>query len=307
MPKVSIIVPVYKVEQYIRECLDSIKQQTFTDWECLLIDDGSPDNSGKICDEYAQADARFRVFHVANGGVSRARNIGLDNMIGEWVMFVDSDDAIAVNTLEECLNQAVKNKLDILQFSFARDKNDLGKSNGVQTEIMNLNEYILAQKFLVCAGGSFMRATNIRKNNILFDTNLKLAEDQLFMYNYMDQSSRFQRIEDQFYYYRESPNSATSHQNPVEVRKSIVKLSSFKADHPQWSAIIDKVLVSFILSLILSNDVAILEIRQITRQADIQNTDRLTGSYRLFYNVSRINIIIAILLIKLKFKFFGNV
>ena len=100
MPKVSIIVPVYNAEKYLRECLDSIISQIFTDWECILVDDGSPDNSGEICNEYAKDDSRFRVFHVQNGGVSRARNIGLDNMSSEWVMFVDSDDAIAENTLE---------------------------------------------------------------------------------------------------------------------------------------------------------------------------------------------------------------
>ena len=76
-PKISIIVPVYKAEKYLRRCLDSIVAQTFTDWECILIDDGSPDNSGKICDEYAVKDGRFRVFHQENAGVSAARNKGL--------------------------------------------------------------------------------------------------------------------------------------------------------------------------------------------------------------------------------------
>lgn len=136
MPKVSVIIPVYKVEQYICECLDSIKNQTFTNWECLLIDDGSPYNSGEICNEYAKDDSRFRVFHVQNGGVSRARNIGLDNMSGEWVMFVDSDDAIAENTLEICYEKASTASLDALQFSFARNKNDIGKNNGISTEVL---------------------------------------------------------------------------------------------------------------------------------------------------------------------------
>lgn len=79
---ISIIVPVYKVEAYLCECLDSIKQQSYSNWECLLIDDGSPDNSGLICDEYSRRVSRFKVFHVDNGGVSRARIIGLKNMSG---------------------------------------------------------------------------------------------------------------------------------------------------------------------------------------------------------------------------------
>ena len=93
-PKISIIVPVYNVEQYLQRCLDSIAAQTFTDWECILIDDGSPDNSGAICDEYAAKDERFKVIHQKNAGVSAARNAGLEVAKGEWIGFVDPDDYI---------------------------------------------------------------------------------------------------------------------------------------------------------------------------------------------------------------------
>lgn len=95
MPKISIIVPVYKVEKYLHRCLDSIVAQNFTDWECILVDDGSPDGSGKICDEYAEKDGRFKVFHQENQRVSAARNKGLDNAKGEWIGFVDSDDWVS--------------------------------------------------------------------------------------------------------------------------------------------------------------------------------------------------------------------
>ena len=92
MPKVSIIVPIYKAEKYLHRCVDSIIAQTFTDWELLLVDDGSPDRSGEICDEYTGRDNRIRVIHKENGGVSSARNAGLDVAKGQWVVFVDSDD-----------------------------------------------------------------------------------------------------------------------------------------------------------------------------------------------------------------------
>lgn len=92
MPKISVIVPVYNTEQYLPRCIDSILAQTFTDFELLLIDDGSKDSSGKICDESAAKDSRIRVFHKENGGVSSARNMGLNNAQGEWITFVDSDD-----------------------------------------------------------------------------------------------------------------------------------------------------------------------------------------------------------------------
>lgn len=91
---ISIIIPVYNVEPYLCECLDSVLSQSFTAWELLLIDDGSSDRSGSICDEYAQTDERIRVFHQKNQGQSVARNVGLDNMIGKYVTMVDSDDVL---------------------------------------------------------------------------------------------------------------------------------------------------------------------------------------------------------------------
>lgn len=97
-PFISIIIPVYNVEAYVAECLDSILRWQFADWEAILIDDGSPDNSGAICDEYAQRDARFKVVHKENEGVSVARNVGLDMALGEWCWFVDSDDLIDTRT-----------------------------------------------------------------------------------------------------------------------------------------------------------------------------------------------------------------
>jgi glycosyltransferase involved in cell wall biosynthesis len=89
---ISIIVPVYNTEKYLDQCIQSILSQTYTDFELLLIDDGSTDSSGAICDRYAEQDSRVRVFHKPNGGVSSARNLGLDNAKGEWVTFCDSDD-----------------------------------------------------------------------------------------------------------------------------------------------------------------------------------------------------------------------
>ena len=105
MPLISVIVPVYKVEPYLRRCVDSILAQTFRDFELILVDDGSPDNCGAICDEYAAADTRVHVIHQANGGLSAARNAGLDWMFAhsssEYLAFVDSDDWVAANYLAE--------------------------------------------------------------------------------------------------------------------------------------------------------------------------------------------------------------
>lgn len=98
-PAISVIIPVYNAEQYLRRCVDSVLAQSYTDFELLLIDDGSRDQSPAICDEYAVADARVQVFHQPNGGVSSARNLGLDHARGQWITFIDSDDFISPNYL----------------------------------------------------------------------------------------------------------------------------------------------------------------------------------------------------------------
>jgi glycosyltransferase involved in cell wall biosynthesis len=99
MPEISVIVPVYKVEPYIHKCVDSILAQTFSDYELILVDDGSPDTCGNICDEYAKKDARIRVIHKENGGLSDARNAGMKIACGEYVIFIDSDDYIDADML----------------------------------------------------------------------------------------------------------------------------------------------------------------------------------------------------------------
>ena len=113
-PKISIIIPVYKAEKYIHKCLESLLNQSFKDYEILLIDDGSPDSSGKICDDYAESDKRIRVFHKENGGVSSARQCGIDNARGEYTIHVDPDDWVEPNMLEELYQKAIEDNADMV-------------------------------------------------------------------------------------------------------------------------------------------------------------------------------------------------
>ena len=111
MPLVSVIVPVYKVEPYLHRCVDSILAQTFTDFELILVDDGSPDNCGAICDEYAQKDSRVSVVHKENGGLSSARNEGLDVAVGKYILFADSDDYVSPLWCESFVSQIKRGEL----------------------------------------------------------------------------------------------------------------------------------------------------------------------------------------------------
>jgi len=117
---ISIIVPVYKVEQYIHTCVDSVLNQTYTHWELILVDDGSPDNCPAICDAYAVKDKRIRVIHKRNGGVASARNMALDNFQGDYVAFLDSDDFWHTSYLEALLNLSQKHDADIAQCNFIK-------------------------------------------------------------------------------------------------------------------------------------------------------------------------------------------
>ena len=119
-PKISVIIPVYNAESTLRRCVDSVLAQTFTDFECLLINDGSKDKSGEICDEYAAKDSRIRVFHMENGGPSAARNFGLNQAIGQYVIFQDADDYLLDNgSYLKLMTYAIQNNLDILRFDYS--------------------------------------------------------------------------------------------------------------------------------------------------------------------------------------------
>ena len=118
-PLISIIVPVYNVEKYIRPCLDSILAQTFTDWECILVDDGSQDNSGKICDEYAAKDTRFVVVHKQNEGVAKARITAFEHSKGELITFIDADDYVSTEYLEKLSKPILEDGADMVSCNFS--------------------------------------------------------------------------------------------------------------------------------------------------------------------------------------------
>ena len=117
--KISVIIPVYNAEQYLKDCVDSIINQSYQNFELILVDDGSSDNSPKICDDYAAKDNRIIVIHKSNNGVSAARKTGLDNASGDYIMYVDSDDWLDINTMERCIGVVHKNpKIGCVMFIY---------------------------------------------------------------------------------------------------------------------------------------------------------------------------------------------
>lgn len=251
LPKVSIIIPVYKAESYLHRCIDSILAQTFTDWELLLIDDGSPDRSGYICDEYALKDKRIRVYHKKNGGVGSARNLGLEKMHGDYVMFVDADDMIEADTLKICMAQIESNDLDILQFSYTRDENSLGSNGDEYSETCCLFDYLEKRKFLVSVWSSVIRSSIIRTYKVRFNEHMKLAEDQLFIFTCMEYAEKLMRIPNRLYYYVDNPLSATNNEKTRDIIYSAERCIEFKKMHPLFAFRLDGLVLLYIEKLIL--------------------------------------------------------
>ena len=119
-PKISVIIPMYKVEKYLQRCLDSVQNQSFKDWQAICVDDGSPDKSGEIAESFAKKDKRFVVVHKENGGLSDARNFGMNYADGDYIMYLDSDDFIHTQTMEIAYTIAQENKSDIVSFQYDR-------------------------------------------------------------------------------------------------------------------------------------------------------------------------------------------
>ena len=253
MPKISIIVPVYKAENYLRRCVDSILNQTFTDFELILVDDGSPDRSGDICDEYEQKDSRIRVFHKDNGGVSSARNLGLDNVQGEYVTFVDADDWIDADNLSKCSSVITNNMLDLLQYSFKRidNKGRIMQVKKISSDVLDLKHYLKKENFNMCVGGNFIKTSIIQLNNIRFEESIKLAEDQIFMIETMSMSRRLQSIDSVFYNYFFNPDSATNNEKTDDMIRSSYRCIELKQKFPLFAKRMDDLVLFFVEKLIL--------------------------------------------------------
>lgn len=218
MPIVSIIVPVYNVEKYINRCIDSILAQTFTDWECILVDDGSPDKSGEICDEYSARDSRIRVIHKPNGGVSSARNVGINLATGEWITFVDSDDFIDEYSLFSMVELTKHYDADLFCFGIRITTTD----NHINHKQKHENSYSVDSSYLIkkillyntnC--GPFSKLfRNKQLQNFRFDESLKIGEDLLFNLQFLsDLNSPIICSDLCVYNYYKNPSSAMHSKN----------------------------------------------------------------------------------------------
>lgn len=301
-PKCSIIVPVYKAEEYIGRCIDSILQQTYQEWELLLIDDGSPDNAGIICDKYATKDKRILVSHQDNSGVSVARNRGLDIMSGSYVLFLDSDDWLDIYCLEFCMKEMNRTGADILQFPTERTNkqcNHSAKPALVSGKTYTPKEYIATQDFYVCIGGTVVHTDIINNNNIRFRNDIKLAEDQMFIMDCMRFSTLIYRSDYPFYKYFVNEDSATSNSKSSTMVDSIWALTEYKKAYPQYKGRIDITLLYFIWYIVYNNDISKNEVYKLIKNADIARNNRFSWIENIFVLIGKITPALSVIFIRL--------
>ncbi|MGM9795777.1 MAG: glycosyltransferase [Candidatus Aphodosoma sp.] len=290
MPKISIIVPVYKVEKYLRRCVDSILAQTFTDWECILVDDGSPDESGAICDEYAQKDARIQVIHKENGGVSSARNVALDRMTGKWLIFVDSDDCLYPNALQKWFEVAEQNNLDLIQCHFNREYKE-GQVENDETEVLSAVKYADSERYLTCVWGTLFKVSIVKEKALRFDEKVSLGEDQIYLLNYMQYCKRIQLIGDVLYFYRNNEQSAVNNPKPEYEMASVRAFKELKRNNPIASKRCDAMLLSWFVFLILSSKTPASVIKDLYKDVNLAYLSlRAKAIDKMAYYLMKVNI-----------------
>ena len=217
-PFISIIVPVYNVSNYILECIHSILRQSYSKFELIIIDDGSTDDSGRICDNIAVTDARIKVIHKHNGGLSSSRNAGMRYATGEYVAFIDSDDFIDDDYIEKLINKAVEDKSDIVvaPIKLYYNQSNISDFHSNNVEYLFADDYIdqiLHHKIDNSVCNKILNREIIKEHDLRFKEGI-INEDFPFMLEYLKHSNSASFIKDAFYYYRQRNGSITQQANP---------------------------------------------------------------------------------------------
>ena len=225
IPEVSIIVPVYNGEQYLAQCLDSIIAQAYQSWECILVDDGSKDASGRICDKYSSIDSRFKVIHKKNEGVSIARNLGISMAVGNYICFIDSDDRMKPELLKTCIEKIGDS--DVLIFGFERfgyrtdrmtlkDLKVSGKEE-CKSFLYELKENGETSEFFCFPWNKLYKRDLLIDHNIQFPTDISLREDEIFAYRYLPYVESIVTISDILVEYNDVPSGLSAKKiNPLK-------------------------------------------------------------------------------------------
>lgn len=209
---VSVIVPVYNVEKYLERCIESIIHQSYRNLEIILVDDGSTDNSGMICDKYKEKDKRIIVIHKKNGGLSDARNAGIKIFTGECVTFIDSDDYVSSNMIMSMLDVLEKTSSKLVQCEFIKGQDQFYKFKKVgKYTVYNRKNAFEDRKVHVCVCGKLYERSLIREK--YFPTG-KINEDEFYTYKCIYEAEKIAVMRDKMYYYFQQPDSIMHKRRP---------------------------------------------------------------------------------------------
>lgn len=255
---ISVIIPVYNVEKYINQCINSVINQTYTNLEIILIDDGSPDRCGEICEEYALKDSRIKVIHQSNGGLSKARNSGLDIATGDYIGFVDSDDYIKDNMYEFLLQLLLKNNADIsICGTFDIEKNSYYEEEHYYNSEEAIKLMLTETKFNTSAWDKLYKRDLF--NGIRFPEG-KIYEDLATIYKLFHKASKIVYNSQPKYYYRITPNSimnqSFNYKNMDLLDASYELIEFIKKEYPALTFIAYNRLVRYCVSFLktISNE-----------------------------------------------------
>ena len=219
-PKISVIMPIYKAEKYLDKCVTSILQQTFRDFELLLIDDGSPDGCGRMCDEYALRDSRVKVFHKPNGGVSSARQLGTEKAQGEYIIHADPDDWVEKDMLEELYNKAINDNADMVICDFIMDfpKRSVYIKQEIKegTDSNTILRLLLNQQLHGSCWNKLIRTSLFKKYDICFPINIIRWEDLYVICNLLLNPIKVAYIPKAFYHYDQIVNEESIVRKPSQ-------------------------------------------------------------------------------------------
>lgn len=243
-PLISIIVPVYNVEQYLDSCIYSLIRQSYKNIEILLIDDGSPDSCGEMCDEWAKKDVRVRVFHQKNSGVSKARNVGLENMRGSLFTAVDPDDYVNENFIMKLFSEMNHFHSDICfcgLYEVDAEHNVIGLKNRTR-EFYEKIPYGTFEEIIFSPGSNYIiggvcklfRSDIVKEHCIRYNEQLKNGEDHVFLHEYLHYASTFSHCGESLYFYLKRENSASSNVSAKKFSKEMLTL--WKVINPTQSA-----------------------------------------------------------------------
>lgn len=230
MVKISIIIPVFNSEKLLRKCFDSICEQTFTDFEVIVVNDGSTDGSGQICDKYAENDRRFKIFHKKNEGVSIARNIGIEKSNGQYITFIDSDDWVNSDYLQNLIDGTSQNCDLVVCGIVCNYSNNTEKRLEIKTdkfssfEPTNLHN-LIKSRLIFGPCNKLFDAQIIKQNGIKFPDSISYGEDRIFNYQYIKHTLFIQTLADSGYHYYHSGTNTLS---------SISRPNMFELEYSQW-------------------------------------------------------------------------